>query len=99
MTCWAQIKDMVGNMAHITRNLGNPQMAATLPNLTVAGHLVANWPMPRSVLSAKTHAGDLAFAQTKTASVRFFAHHIPTKTALQRACVTHRATSLLCPAP
>jgi alkylation response protein AidB-like acyl-CoA dehydrogenase len=73
----------------------NAVYAGSVPYLLLAGNLVAGWQLARALLVAQANLNeDPAFMQAKIAVARFYAEHILTRTAGQRAAIVEGAASV-----
>ncbi|MGN8115499.1 acyl-CoA dehydrogenase [Labrys sp. 22185] len=88
-------QDFQATVAYLLTASPKEAYAGAVPYLLLAGNLVAGWQMARSVLAGEAFAGDRDFMITKTATARFYTHHILPETGLQRARVIQGAASLL----
>lgn len=73
----------------------NAVYAGSVPYLMLAGNLMAGWQLARALLAAQANqAQDPAFMQGKVTTARFYAEHILTRTAGQRAAIVEGAASV-----
>lgn len=73
----------------------NAVYAGSVPYLMLAGNLIAGWQLARALLAAQASLNeDKSFMQAKITTARFYAEHILTRTAGQRAAIVEGAASV-----
>jgi alkylation response protein AidB-like acyl-CoA dehydrogenase len=89
--------DVVEFVAGQTQASPNAVFAGSVPYLMLAGNLVAGWQLARALLVAErmVAAGeDVAFAQAKIATARFYADHLLAKAPATRDSIVEGADSV-----
>jgi hypothetical protein len=79
-------EDFQTAVAHLLSAAPNDAYGAAVPYLMLGGNLIAGWQMARAALVAETASSP--FMTEKTATARFYTHHILPETGLQRIRAT-----------
>ncbi|MEY2952472.1 MAG: hypothetical protein RLZZ401_559, partial [Pseudomonadota bacterium] len=89
--------DVVDFVAGHTKASPNAVFAGSVPYLMLAGNVVAGWQLARALLVAQdliARGEDLAFAQAKIVTARFYADHILAKAPGLRDSIVDGAASV-----
>ena len=94
--------DVVDFMCEHGKSEPNAAYAGSVPYLMLAGKLLAGWTLARSLLAAEQmveRGEDMAFAQAKIATTRFYAEHVLATLPGQRDAIVEGAQSVMALSP